>query len=213
MCIHELTALLKVVKEELDRKNFQLLGVTCMWIASKIHEEAAPDVADFAWITYDTYTVDQLRNMEQQVMNDLRATISHWVPLKYIVDVVFRLPAFASNVDLKFAIGFLHDLVLQQADLLVQNPDAIAAAICYAAVSIVEPALHTKLVSQRTLDYVLLSNYDELHILIRQILLLPDKANKYEDKWQAVLTKYRKPNRNAIACKYFHAKQLPDDHA
>ena len=86
MSIPELTTLLKVVKEELDRKNFQLLGVTCMWIASKIHEEAAPDVGDFAWITYDTYTVDQLRNREQQVMNDLQATISHWVPLKYIVD-------------------------------------------------------------------------------------------------------------------------------
>ena len=42
--------------QQIEKKELQLLGVTCMWIASKMEEVSVPLVSDFAWITYDTYT-------------------------------------------------------------------------------------------------------------------------------------------------------------
>jgi len=47
--------------ENVEKRELQLLGVTCMWIASKMEEVSVPLVSDFAWITYDTYTTAEVR--------------------------------------------------------------------------------------------------------------------------------------------------------
>lgn len=195
--------------EDLEKKELQLLGVTCMWIASKMEEVSVPLVSDFAWITYDTYTVDELRAMERRVLNALRFAISRWIPMNYI-KLIFELPIVAENSDLKFSIGFLHELVLHEPQLLLCKPDELAAGICYAAASVVSPTLHAQLISQGTIDYMLMSKYEDLKDLINKICLLPPKAIEHQSKWQAVLTKYRKPSCNTIACKYFEAPPLPD---
>jgi len=195
--------------EDLEKKELQLLGVTCMWLASKMEEVSVPLVSDFAWITYDTYTVDELRAMERRVLNALRFAISRWIPMNYL-NLIFELPVVTENPDLKFSIGFLHELVLHEPQLLLIEPDRLAAAICYAAASVVAPALHDKLVSQGTIDYMLMSKHEDLTDLISKIHLLPPKAIEFEHKWTAVLTKYRKPNRNTVACKYFGAPELPE---
>jgi hypothetical protein len=195
--------------EDLEKKQLQLLGVTCMWIASKMEEVSVPLVSDFAWITYDTYTVDELRAMERRVLNALQFAISQWIPMNYL-KLIFELPVVTENPDLKFSIGFLHELVLHEPPLLLNEPDQLAAAICYAAAAVVAPAEYDKLVSQGTIDYMLMTKHESLTDLIGKIQLLPPKAIDLEHKWQAVLTKYRKPNQNTVACKYFGAPELPD---
>ncbi|KAF6030507.1 CCNB2 [Bugula neritina] len=42
--------------EEVSKNKLQLVGVTAMWIASKYEEMYAPEIADFVYITDDTYT-------------------------------------------------------------------------------------------------------------------------------------------------------------
>ena len=43
---------------QIERKNYQLLGVTCMLIASKYEEIYPPYMKDFVYITDQAYTKD-----------------------------------------------------------------------------------------------------------------------------------------------------------
>lgn len=50
-----------------DRSKLQLLGVCCMLIASTHEEISPPHVEDFCYITDNTYTKEQVLNMEREV--------------------------------------------------------------------------------------------------------------------------------------------------
>ena len=206
-----------LVAERVARKELQLLGVTCMWMASILQDAPSSTYrltpSDFVWITSDTYTVDELREMERRVLAALLPTLKHHAeaskkgileltPLDYI-NMIVRLPDFASNDDLRCVISFLHDLVLHQPDCLTHAPDVLAAAICYAALSLVMPALK-ELIAQATIDYVLMCTHDgSLSDLIKEILRLPLNAFENPVQWEAVLTKYQQPSRKSIVCRLF----------
>ncbi len=44
-----------------QRNQLQLVGVGCMWVAAKYEEIYPPNVADFCYITDNTYTREQVR--------------------------------------------------------------------------------------------------------------------------------------------------------
>ncbi|KGN43871.1 putative cyclin-A3-1 isoform X2 [Cucumis sativus] len=50
-----------------DKSKLQLIGVCCMLIASKHEEISPPHVEDFCYITDNTYTKEQVLNMEREV--------------------------------------------------------------------------------------------------------------------------------------------------
>lgn len=51
-----------------ERSNLQLVGVTCLLIASKYEEIYAPQVDDFVQITDDSYTRDEIIQMEEHIL-------------------------------------------------------------------------------------------------------------------------------------------------
>lgn len=53
---------------QVPRKDYQLLGVTCMLIASKYEEIYVPKIEDFVDITDNTYTKQQILNQECQIL-------------------------------------------------------------------------------------------------------------------------------------------------
>ncbi|PIA65285.1 hypothetical protein AQUCO_00100634v1 [Aquilegia coerulea] len=60
----------------IERQRLQLLGITCMLIASKYEELFAPHVEEFCFITDNTYTRDEVLKMESQVLNILSFHLS-----------------------------------------------------------------------------------------------------------------------------------------
>lgn len=54
------------------RAQLQLVGVTCMWIAAKYEEIYPPNVADFSYITDNTYQKEQMVEMEEVVLKTLQ---------------------------------------------------------------------------------------------------------------------------------------------
>ena len=62
-------------KMSMSTKNLQLLGVTSLFIASKVEEQCAAAftrlAARFVWMTDNTYTVSQLFKMEVMILNTL----------------------------------------------------------------------------------------------------------------------------------------------
>ena len=51
-------------KNTVKRKNYQLLGVTCILIAAKYEEIYPPYIKDFIYITDAAYTKEQIIEME-----------------------------------------------------------------------------------------------------------------------------------------------------
>lgn len=45
-----------ILSENFQRTKLQLLGVTCLFIASKIEEVEAPHMVDFSYMTTETFS-------------------------------------------------------------------------------------------------------------------------------------------------------------
>ncbi|CEP01689.1 hypothetical protein PBRA_008631, partial [Plasmodiophora brassicae] len=95
---------------DVERRRLQLIGVACMFIASKYEEIHPPTANDFSYITDHTYTTEQVLAMEQTVL----------------VAVEFRVTAVTS---VEFRRRFGGDdapLVQLLLDLALQDPICLA---------------------------------------------------------------------------------------
>ncbi len=54
-----------------QRNQLQLVGVSCMWVAAKYEEIYPPNVADFCYITDNTYSREQVVGMEEMILKKL----------------------------------------------------------------------------------------------------------------------------------------------
>lgn len=62
----------------------QLVGVTAMFIASKYEEMYPPEIGDFAFVTDNTYTKHQIRQMEMKILRSLNFGLGRPLPLHFL---------------------------------------------------------------------------------------------------------------------------------
>lgn len=74
---------LQTVKDT-KRAHLQLVGVTALFIAAKYEELFPPAIADFIYITDDTYTGKQIRQMELQIFKALDCNLSRPLPIHFL---------------------------------------------------------------------------------------------------------------------------------
>ncbi len=75
----------RYLSEKLIKKDkLQLLGVTCMLIASKYEEIYAPEVRDFVHITEKTYSRENIIEMEGDVLSTLKFDILTIYPVTFL---------------------------------------------------------------------------------------------------------------------------------
>ncbi|KAE9043784.1 hypothetical protein PR002_g3158 [Phytophthora rubi] len=63
-------------KIKITRKQFQLLGCACMMIAAKFEEMYGPNVEEFVYISDQTYTADEMLDMEAKVLKALEYRVA-----------------------------------------------------------------------------------------------------------------------------------------
>jgi G2/mitotic-specific cyclin-B, other len=71
-------------KNQVKRKNYQLVGVTCMLIAAKYEEIYPPYVKEFIYITDLAYTKEQILETEVQVLDCLGFNMTWPTPLRFL---------------------------------------------------------------------------------------------------------------------------------
>jgi len=74
---------LQVVKST-KRKHLQLVGVTALFIATKYEELFPPAMADFVFITDNTYTDREIRLMELQILKTIDHNLSRPLPIHFL---------------------------------------------------------------------------------------------------------------------------------
>ncbi|WKY02646.1 hypothetical protein Q1695_016146 [Nippostrongylus brasiliensis] len=115
-----------------NRERLQLIGTTAIMIASKYEEIYPPELKEFVYITSDTYTSEQILQMERIVLNELRFDVG--TPTSQWFGGRFARYQKASRKTIN-AMNMLLDLVLLDYDYLAYRPSYIAAScLCYANV-------------------------------------------------------------------------------
>ncbi|KAL3844124.1 hypothetical protein ACJIZ3_001527 [Penstemon smallii] len=114
----------------IEKQKLQLLGVTCMLIASKYEEICAPRVEEFCFITDNTYSKEEVVRMESRVLNLLAFQLSVPTTKKFLrrfiqaAQASYKVP----SVELEFLANYLAELTLTEYSFLKFLPSLVAAA-------------------------------------------------------------------------------------
>ena len=66
------------------KAKFQLVGITAMFIACKYEEIRTPSLSDFVYITSNTYTEDEMRDMEVSMLVALDYSLGSPAPIHFL---------------------------------------------------------------------------------------------------------------------------------
>ncbi|KZV53905.1 hypothetical protein F511_23670 [Dorcoceras hygrometricum] len=172
----------------IEKQKLQLLGVTCMLIASKYEEICAPCVEEFCFITDNTYTKGEVLKMEGRVLNYLGFQLSIPTTKKFLRRFIhaaqfsYEIP----SVELEFLANYLAELTLIEYSFLKFLPSLIAASAVFLARWTLDQSDHPW---NSTLEYYTMYKKSDLK---RTVLELQDlQINTKTCTLNAVREKYK----------------------
>tara|TARA_B110000977_G_scaffold1164_1_gene1674 strand:- start:8891 stop:9658 length:768 start_codon:yes stop_codon:yes gene_type:complete len=136
--------------QPIARTKLQLLGVTCMLIASKYEEIYAPQVDEFCYITDNTYSRDDVLQMERTVLDALEFELT-----QPTIKTFLRRTLRAAETDSKteFLANYLCELSMLEYGMLDFAPSVVAAAsVSVALETLGKPAWSATLAHYTTYD-------------------------------------------------------------
>jgi len=167
------------------RNKLQLVGVTAMFIASKVEEMYAPEINDFVYITDNAYSSGEVRQMELRMLNTLGFNFSRPLPLHFL-----RRNSKAGDVDVvqHTLAKYLVEMSLVEYSMAHIPPSLIASAGLLLSLMILEPQAGTGAWSP-TLQYYSTYQREDLLPVVSQLAVL--LTSRTEHKLQAIHTKYK----------------------
>ncbi|KAJ6846635.1 cyclin-A2-1-like [Iris pallida] len=180
----------------IERQKLQLLGITCMMIASKYEEIIAPRVEEFCFITDNTYSKEEVLKMEIQVLNILGYQLS--VPT---VKTFLRRFIRAAQSSYKVALqplahlaNYLAELTLIEYNFLKFLPSVIAASAVFLARWTLEQSGHPW---NQTLEHYTSYKASDLKVAVHAMQDLQMNSNKCP--LNAIREKYKLPKFESVA--------------
>lgn len=73
---------------EITKEDYQLAGISCLWIASKYEEIYPPRTRNYVEVTAETYTVKDLKNMEGNIINALNFDLNRTTALQMMESMI-----------------------------------------------------------------------------------------------------------------------------
>ncbi|XP_073133940.1 cyclin-A2-1-like [Henckelia pumila] len=172
----------------IEKQKLQLLGVTCMLIASKYEEICAPCVEEFCFITDNTYTKGEVLKMEGRVLNYLGFQLSIPTTKKFLrrfihaAQVSYEIP----SVELEFLANYLAELTLIEYSFLKFLPSLIAASAVFLARWTIDQSDHPW---NPTLEYYTMYKTSDLKHTVLELHDL--QLNTKTCKLNAIREKYK----------------------
>lgn len=69
---------------EISKQDYQLVGIACLWIASKYQEIYPPRMQHYVQVTDCSYTEAQLKAMEGKILLSLHFQLNYTTPLQIL---------------------------------------------------------------------------------------------------------------------------------
>ncbi|XP_051136235.1 putative cyclin-A3-1 [Andrographis paniculata] len=128
----------------LMRTKLQLLGITCMLIASKHEEITPPHIENFVYITDNSFTIEEVMEMEKDVLKFINFEIG--LPttktfLRIMSEAVQEEPEF-SDPEFDRLCSYLGELSLTDYSCICNTPSIVAASAIFLAKLIIQPTCH-----------------------------------------------------------------------
>lgn len=73
---------------EITKEDYQLAGISCLWIASKYEEIYPPRTRNYVEVTAETYTIKDLKSMEGNIINALNFDLNRTTALQMLESMV-----------------------------------------------------------------------------------------------------------------------------
>jgi len=109
-----------------ERSKLQLVGLTCLFVASKFEENLPPTVQEFIYIAADTYTRHDVLAMEIVILNNLEFELAAATTKMFCRRFV---KAAGANSTLAYLTFYLSELTLQNYKMTMKYlPSLIAAS-------------------------------------------------------------------------------------
>jgi hypothetical protein len=77
---------------DISKHDYQLVGITCLWIASKYEEIYPPRMRNYVEVTDSSYSVSELKAMEGKIILALSFNLNFTTPLQILEAVSDRWP-------------------------------------------------------------------------------------------------------------------------
>jgi len=167
------------------RNKLQLVGVTAMFISSKVEEMYAPEINDFVYITDNAYTAGEIRQMELRILNTLGFNFSRPLPLHFL-----RRNSKAGDVDVQqhTLAKYLIEISLLEYEMAHIPPSLLASAALFLSLRLLDPSLTLATTWSANLKHY--STYKAVEIIPVVCKLAGVLAKRKECKLQAVHAKY-----------------------
>ena len=110
--------------------KFQLVGITCLFVAAKVEEILAPSVTHFLMCAESTYTEGEILQAERYILKTLDWNMSYPSPMHYLRRVS---KADHYNVEVRTLAKYFLEIQCVEWRLVAAPPSLIAAASIWLA--------------------------------------------------------------------------------
>ncbi|PWA97456.1 cyclin-A2-1 [Artemisia annua] len=189
----------------IERQKLQLLGVTCMLIASKYEEICAPAIEEFCFITDSTYTKSEVVKMESQVLNDLNFQLSAPTAISFLRRFLRAAQASPQipGLELECLANYLAELTLVDYNFLVFVPSNVAASAVFLAKWMLDQSHHPW---NNTLEHY--TSYKSLDLKKTVLALHGLHSSNSSSPLHAIRSKYQQDKFKSVA--NLPSAQLPE---
>merc|ERR1712126_316262 len=176
--------------EKVPRKNLQLVGVTCMFIASKYEEMYAPEIGDFVYITDNAYSESEIRTQEVEMIKHLNFSLERPLPLHFLrrFSKVAQIDTTIHNLA-----KYIMELAIVEYKFCHVLPSKLAAAALAISMMAYEndPEVTLKLLWNSTIEHYTFYKLSSIADLVQELAdhLLKVSATK-DTRLMAVRKKY-----------------------
>ncbi|XP_007042567.2 PREDICTED: putative cyclin-A3-1 [Theobroma cacao] len=128
----------------ISSNKLQLLGVSCMLIASKYEEITPPHVDDFCYITDNSYTKEEVVEMEKDVLELLNFEIGT-PTIRNFLRILMRAPqekCKCQDLQLEFLSCYLSELSLLDYGCVRFLPSLVASSAIFLSRFMIQPKTH-----------------------------------------------------------------------
>lgn len=169
-------------KKQIPKDYFQLLGITCLMIASKFTETNNIDTKNCIMLTDNTYTLKEIKLMEKDVLKTINYNITKPTVLRC-------LELLSTNFSLSNKIyslaKFLAEVFLLDYRITKYHPSHIACSIIY----IIMKMNNGLFPNYKSIQNFTFSNYDSIKECAENIVYLSQHIDM-ENQYKAIKKKY-----------------------
>ncbi|CAH8328631.1 unnamed protein product [Eruca vesicaria subsp. sativa] len=192
----------------ITKKNLQLLGVSCMMISAKYEQRWVPHVESFCYITHNTYSSDELLEMEACVLDYLKFELTTPTANCFLGRFVRAAQGKGEVVPsllFESVASYLCELSLLDYTMLCYAPSLVAASAVFLAQYVLHPSRKPW---SSTLEHYAWYRATHLEACVKSLLRLCHESPSGDVV--AVRKKYSQEKYNCAAMK-FYPTSLPQE--